>query len=199
MPLNTGMIVYETLCLVNGKKYIGQHICGRHCNQEYPCNYLGSGKALKNAFKKYGKDFFIRKILAYAKSEDELNELEQFHVTLIYCNRKDTYNLKEGGGSIGRHSEETKVVLSERATGRRHSRKYKQYMKTINIGRKHTKETIEKMRIAKRGKIVSSETRKKISESLKGLKISKKTRMKISKSLQEYHRLRKEKDAKSKI
>ena len=187
------MIIYETVCLVNNKKYIGQHICGNHCNQQYPCNYLGSGRAFKQASKKYGKESFVRKILAYAKSEKELNLLEQFYVTLIYCNRKDTYNLKEGGGSRGRHSEKTKEKISNSSMGRKHTREHKRYLRSINLGRTHTEETKRKIGDINRGLVMTEEQKKKISDALTGFRRPKKTKKKISEGLKEYHRIRKEK------
>ena len=42
-------IVYQTVCKVNNKIYIGQHI--RNVD-----SYIGSGSYIKNAIKKYGKE-----------------------------------------------------------------------------------------------------------------------------------------------
>ena len=49
-------IVYETTNLINGKYYIGVH-------RKNGKNYLGSGKILIYAIKKYGRDNFMREIL----------------------------------------------------------------------------------------------------------------------------------------
>ena len=59
------MFVYLTVCLVNSKSYVGKY--------EGPesDNYLGSGKLLKRAVQKYGKDNFTRTILErYTNKED---------------------------------------------------------------------------------------------------------------------------------
>ena len=53
-------IIYKTTCLVNYKIYIGQSIR----NKNY---YLGSGKLLLKAIKKYGKNNFTKEILIYKK------------------------------------------------------------------------------------------------------------------------------------
>lgn len=50
-------IIYMTTCILNGKIYIGQTIHWRDRT------YLGSGVALCEAVKKYGRDKFKRKIL----------------------------------------------------------------------------------------------------------------------------------------
>lgn len=50
--------VYMTTCLVNNKKYIGQHK-----SSTLDMNYKGSGKALWNAINKYGKEKFFRRVI----------------------------------------------------------------------------------------------------------------------------------------
>ena len=76
-PLYTGTgkgIVFITVCLVNGKKYIGQHRCTAKCKKQ--CDYLGSGSDLKNAIKKYGRERFKRFDIAGGVSEDRINSIE---------------------------------------------------------------------------------------------------------------------------
>jgi len=48
-------IVYQTLCLVNLKYYVGQH---RQETSGFD-GYLGSGMKLEKAIKKYGKENFV--------------------------------------------------------------------------------------------------------------------------------------------
>ena len=59
------MIVYKTTNLINGKIYIGKD---KHNNP----NYLGSGKRLNQAIKKYGRDKFIKEIIEYCDSESHM-------------------------------------------------------------------------------------------------------------------------------
>ena len=63
--------IYITTNLINGKKYIGQKKFIRQW--EY---YLGSGRHFKNAINKYGKENFIREIIAIAYSKEEADKLE---------------------------------------------------------------------------------------------------------------------------
>ena len=51
------MFVYMTVCLVNGKCYIGKYE-----NSEQH-SYLGSGKLFTRALRKYGRENFTRTIL----------------------------------------------------------------------------------------------------------------------------------------
>jgi hypothetical protein len=61
------MIIYKITNKVNSKIYIGQD---KHDNP----NYLGSGKILHLAFKKYGSENFIKEIIEECESKEHLNE-----------------------------------------------------------------------------------------------------------------------------
>ena len=93
------MIIYKTTNLVNGKIYIGQD---RNNNP----NYYGSGKLLKLAIRKYGKENFKKEILEECKSEEHLNEREIYWIDKCdSVNRGIGYNIsdgsKEGDRKIG--------------------------------------------------------------------------------------------------
>lgn len=90
--MNTKYILYQTTNLVNGKIYIGIHQ-----TIDVDDGYLGSGKLLKSAIRKYGKENFKRDILAIVDSVEELELLEAQVVTDWFCERADTYNLMPGG------------------------------------------------------------------------------------------------------
>jgi hypothetical protein len=89
-------IVYKTTNIVNNKIYIGLH-----STNNLNDNYIGSGKILKKAIKKYGKDKFVCEILYLYRTRDEARKKEAEIVTTSFCNRPDTYNLIEGGGGVG--------------------------------------------------------------------------------------------------
>ena len=65
------MVIYQTTNLINNKKYIGRDAWNRS-------NYIGGGKALKQAIKKYGKENFKKEILEYCNSKEELLEREAY-------------------------------------------------------------------------------------------------------------------------
>lgn len=166
-------IIYKTTCLVNGKIYIGQTIC---LNRK---SYLGSGRSISLAIKKYGKQYFIREILEECYSQVELDIYEELYIEQYNSrDRNIGYNIAKGSvlGAIGEANHmklpEIRKKVSESVKGENHP----------NFGKKHSLETRIKMSISrkKRGPI-SDETRKKISESKKN--ISDETRKKISESV----------------
>lgn len=84
------MYLYETTCLVNGKKYVGS----KKSDVEKTKWYLGSGKALKCAINKYGKGNFTKKILMVCNDYEYLKEMELKYLTAIdAANADDYYNL----------------------------------------------------------------------------------------------------------
>ena len=101
--MKTYYYIYRTINLINSKTYIGQHI-----TQNLDDGYMGSGQILKRAFKKYGKENFKKEVLMFATNETELNFMEKGLVTVDFINDNSNYNLKEGGGSTGRWSEDVK-------------------------------------------------------------------------------------------
>ena len=159
--------LYEVTNLVNRKTYIGQHI-----TDNLEDGYLGSGQALKRAIKKYGKKNFKKEILLFARNQQALNILEMMAVTPEHCERRDNYNLREGGGSKGRLCSETKKRISAAKSG----------PKNHNYGKKFSVETRTKMSRAKRGRVVTLEARMKQSQKMRGRKLTEEHRAKMSRS-----------------
>lgn len=169
--------VYLTTNLVNGKMYIGQH----HFN-EYDKWYLGSGKLLQQAIKKYGRDNFEKVIIEYAKNLDELNQREKYWIDYVGANmdmnHTTWYNIAEGGLNPPviyghKHSEETKKKMALAATGKKKSRE--SIEKGINTRRLRGMTPKEKAQLdflhtlkPMKGKHHSEESKKKMSEVKKG-------------------------------
>lgn len=191
--------VYVTTNLINGKKYVGQKKVT--ASDSHWKTYLGSGRALKDAVEKYGKENFDRKIIDIAFSFEQLNRLELFYTQLfnVVADRK-WYNLCYGGGGTNgvtgiKRSEETKQKLRESKLGE----------KNPNFGRIYTEEEIEDLRrrmsgegnpmYGKRGELSpnygkkhSEETKRKMSNAAMGEKnhnygkpMSKEAKEKLSK------------------
>jgi group I intron endonuclease len=92
------MYIYKIVNKLNGKVYIGQCIG----SVESTLDYYGSGKVIKSAITKYGKDAFEKIILEMCNTREELNQKE-----IEYIEKYDTiasgYNISIGGngGNLG--------------------------------------------------------------------------------------------------
>jgi hypothetical protein len=82
--------VYKTTNLKNGKHYIGVH------KTDNPNDgYLGSGRAIEEAVRKYGRDSFNKEILFITESKEEAYKKEA-ELTVDF-NTNKTYNMRIGG------------------------------------------------------------------------------------------------------
>lgn len=114
-------IVYKTTCKVNGKIYIGVHSC-------YNPDYIGSGKLIKLAIAKYGKDKFVREVLYEFETASEAYAKEKELVTPEFALETSNYNLREGGMGPQKgykHSDETKTKFRLAAIGKSKSESHK--------------------------------------------------------------------------
>lgn len=84
------MIIYKTTNLINGKIYVGKYEGNRD-------TYLGSGKILRYAFIKYGKENFKRETIEECNNRDQLNQRERFWIKELNSQFPNGYNLSEGG------------------------------------------------------------------------------------------------------
>lgn len=102
-------------------------------------DYLGSGKILKQALKKYGKESFVKEILSLHDSYDEAYLVERNLVTEEFVSNKNTYNLKMGGqGSMGyKHSDEVKKKMGDIHRGKTLSPEHKEALISSIRGEKN--------------------------------------------------------------
>lgn len=82
--------IYRITNLINNKTYIGQHKTKK--NEKF-LDYMGSGRLIVQAVHKYGKNNFLKEILAYADSAEELNMLEKQFIEKELLNDKAEYNI----------------------------------------------------------------------------------------------------------
>lgn len=141
--------VYKTTNNLNGKVYIG-----KHQTTDINDTYLGSGKYLKKAIAKYGKNNFTKEILFIFSSEEEMNKKEAELVTEEFISQDNNYNGGIGGEGgphfKGRnHSEDTKQKISQKRQGRIFSVETKSKISSSNRTRKITDESKLKMSISK--------------------------------------------------
>ena len=92
------MYIYKIINKINSKWYIGK------TNGQDP-NYKGSGKILKQAYKKYGTENFEKVILETCSTEEELNLREAHWISSTNAIVDPmSYNLVEGGTGGDRSS-----------------------------------------------------------------------------------------------
>lgn len=84
--------LYEIKNNVNNKVYVGVHK-----TDNLDDGYMGSGKILLEAIKKYGIENFSKKILEIFETQEEMYLREKEIVTSEFLAREDTYNLRRGG------------------------------------------------------------------------------------------------------
>lgn len=87
-------IIYKTTNLFNGKFYIG-----KHQTNDLDDDYVGSGKLLKRAIKKYGLNNFKTEIIETCPTAAHMNLAEKVYVVI---DSEISYNLCPGGrGGFG--------------------------------------------------------------------------------------------------
>lgn len=195
--------VYEITNLINNKKYIGKRAC--NCSIEDD-KYMGSGYALKEAIKKYGKENFKKDILIKCSSEDEAFAWEDFYTIQVNAwDNRDYYNLKRGGkGGKTELAKESKNKISIANKKHWENQDYRNRMieifKNINAGsnnpmygKKHSQETKDKISLSNTGREFGKEHKQRCRERMigrftgekhynYGKKLSLETRLKMSKS-----------------
>jgi len=89
--------IYRMTNLVNGKTYIGQH---KIKSNEKFLDYMGSGRIIRQAIHKYGKENFSKEILEYAINKEELDILEKSYIHKEILNSKSEYNIEYSSSSL---------------------------------------------------------------------------------------------------
>ena len=137
---------------------------GQHSTTNIDDGYLGSGKYIKRAVKKYGKENFTFGILNFCKSKEALNEDEIYWIKYFRDQgRLFLYNIADGGEGVGK--EGLRRSLETR------KRKFKSGETVIwNKGKKgiYSEEQRKRMSEFAKKQKHSAESKKKRSEKLKG-------------------------------
>lgn len=141
--------------------------------------YLGSGTAIKNAIKKYGKENFKKLILCFCDSEEEAFICEKIFARKQVINNNMCYNLQTGGLGGVEKTEEIKEKFSNIQKRLMTPERRKQISDSLK-GKKQSKETIAKRVEKLKGKKCSDTKKQKISDSEKGKKVPQEVRDKLS-------------------
>jgi len=187
-------MAYKKICGIykitspNGRVYIGQSLNIYKRWADYRClNNCNEQHKLFNSFLKYGVKNHVFEIICECSSLKECNEKEIYYGKLFNVTDKHNgLNIRECGGSRGKHSPETKEKLRIINTGKKLPKRQRILISISQLGRKTWNkglkgvqvawnkglpmkdETKEKLRIINTGKKLTEEQKNKISISLKG-------------------------------
>jgi group I intron endonuclease len=178
-------LVYQIKNIHNDKIYIGKHITENELD-----NYMGSGKIVSRAIKKYGAESFSKEILEYCSAES-LNEREIFWIKNNNSLQPNGYNIALGGEggdtfTFNPISEKTREKIANSHLGKHHNEKTKEKIAKSLEGKRlginhpmfgkvsafknhtHSTESIDKMKKIKEH--IPEKSRDKMSQSAKKLK-----------------------------
>ena len=146
--------IYKVVHLPTDRYYIGQRkLRGADPEED---GYYGSGVAWRNILNAHPVEEFEKEILAYASSQEELNQLEYVYIGDKFLTDSLCMNRRAGGDQPGM-CEETKRKISEKNQGKR----------SWNT-RPDADEIAHRISIHSKGKIIPDWQREKISLSRKG-------------------------------
>lgn len=127
--------VYKTTNKINNKSYIG-----KHSTNSLVDGYIGSGKLLKRAIKKYGKQNFTIEFLEFCDTLEEAYEREECIIKdFDAVNSDQFYNLTNGGkgnkGYVPIFTKEWKDKISQSLTGKSLSIEHRENISISCTGR----------------------------------------------------------------
>ena len=98
--------IYKVTNLLSNKYYVGKHM-----TKDLDDGYMGSGKLIRRAIKKHGRENFKKEILYIFDNEEAMNAKEAELVIVS----EETYNLCDGGhGGFGYINQNPDLFLTEK-------------------------------------------------------------------------------------
>ena len=163
--------LYKITNVLNQSFYIGVHKT-LFLNDDY----MGSGKLIKRAIKKHGKENFKKEILELFDTEEAMLKREEEIVTFDFIESHKVYNLMPGGGYGSKdkngltfegrnHTSESKEKIGKSSKNRNFSIESRKKMSDNNFAKRDPDRHREIVR-RKRGKMTESH-RKNLSDSIK--------------------------------
>ena len=212
MPIEFYGYIYFTINICNYKRYIGQSKCRKLRNNkclitndiDINSTYIGSGTYFRKAVRKYGKHNFVKFIIKYCKTKEELDFYERFYISIYEAQQSSLfYNISEGGGNYNNiefNPRKTEIITnwSKQRKGKKKTEEHKRKIGKSHKGWIPTEENKRNIGNAAKGrtspmkgKHLSEETKQKLREwnlehsPVRGMKRhhSEETRKKISESL----------------
>lgn len=155
--------IYKTTNVLSGKYYIGMH-----STDDLNDGYMGSGNRLRLAIRKHGKENFLREILEFVDSREELKKREEEIVNINEIAKVECMNLRVGGEGGG--TKESARVANEFMFSDENREKYSKLRS--EQAKKMWDDPIIRKKMSSNlgwvGKKHSDDTKQKISESKKG-------------------------------
>jgi group I intron endonuclease len=169
-------IIYQAFDTSNGKSYIGQTTRSLEIRKNEHWNEESNSRKFKNAFRLRPKAF-VWNILTTCYNFNDLNVCEMYWIR-FFNSIFDGYNLREGGQSGGKMSDESRQLMSLSKIGNQNGKGHRRSKEQNELVSQKLKkfyenrdpfsaESREKARQAKIGKKHSEETKKKMSLSQK--------------------------------
>lgn len=158
-------VIYKITNTLNNMIYIGRRKCNPH-KISVLHNYFGSGLYIKNAIKKYGKEYFIKEYLDYAMSDEDLDKLEMYYIKK-FDSMNNGYNQTIGGehfrGEFSNNADRKKKI-SKRSKELWKNKSFRESRIKEKIGRRNS--NVTKYLMSESAKASwTEERRKKASES----------------------------------
>ena len=126
-----------------------------------------NNKHFANAIKVYGWNNFEHEILFVKLTKEEADQKEIELIAYYDSTNQDKgYNIANGGNSIGKHSEETKIKISKAHKGKKISEEQRKIMSKQRKGMKLTEEWLRNRTIAQTGLKRNEKTKQRISENV---------------------------------
>ena len=176
--------IYKTTNLINNRIYIGQHKCNF-----FDTNYKGSGKLIRRAFKKYGKDNFCVELIEECNSLESLNEREIFYIEKFNSRNEEIgYNIALGWNQITQDESVSNDISKDQKNNFSDpikSKGLREKLSLVNKGKRLSCSHINKLKDINSKRIRSAEERAKLSNSLKGHYVSENTKKKIGNKARE--------------
>ena len=172
---------YKITNTLNGKFYFGVH-----STDNLDDGYMGSGKAIQAARDKYGEEHFVKEILRYFDTAEEMYAYEAETITLELTQTPNCYNIALGGKGGSRwegKTEEEKLEIRRKlseSVKNAFTDEWKQKIAVAHIGYRHSEETRRKISEKCKGYKFSEEAKRKMSEMRKGRHHTEETKRKIS-------------------